>query len=817
MSLIGTGSPIGRPPSVSSGLPKAKNSDDASILQLMRERFEYVCKADEENRQNYVKNVRISSSNNQWDEEVKRRRGNNRPALTFNLLNLIVKQIIGDYRQNKMSIQVLPAGGPATEEKADIIAGLIRNIERDSNADEAYTNALECAARGNIGWIRILPEYEADDVFNQKLKILPVKNPLTVFCDPSAKLLTRADAEFMFVAEMISKDNFKRMYPKAEEMGWDIIDVQNGDEWGDKDQIRLCEYFTKERTTERLVAFSNGAVIVIENDDEIAALQTIGLTPVKEREAERINIRWRKCNGSHVLEEQLYQTKYIPLIPSLGEEVNMEGKALLRSAIYYAIDAQHSYNYERSTAIENSALTAKAPWKVTLKEIEMFRDQWDNANSTPLPYLVYTPDPAHPPGPERIEPATPSTAAMQNSQTAALDVQRTTGVFNSQVGEQSNVQSGIGLSEQQHQGQTSTYIFSDNLRSAIEHCGRVLVDWIPEIYDKDRTLRIINSEDDIEMQQVNQKQENILLGVTEVLNDITVGEYDVIVTAGKAFASRRREAVDGLIKWAQAFPQQAPMVADKVLQAMDVPGGEVMAERIKRSLPPQVINDPDSPEGQQIAQQAQQQQAQQQQMQQQLLQGKIQVERGKNQASMAKAGAEVQRANAEVVKAKADTIQTAIEMHTTQVEHVAGMLDKERMQQTTQIPQGPQAGAGAGINPAQAGTPSPMSVAPAASQGLQLQVVRSSEEQARDMDLHNGLTAIAQHLAHSHAANMEHTSNTHNLLAHIAEGQKALGEHLVHGHNAMAEHMKRQNEIAAAPVEAVRDKTGRIVGSRRKA
>jgi hypothetical protein len=789
MSSIGTGSPIGRPPGLSG---KKDSGSDSSVLTEMRQRFEQVCMVDDENRQSYIQNVRISSSADQWDAEVKKRRGSNRPALTFNLLNAVVKNIIGDYRQNKMAIKVMPAGGPATDDKADIIAGIIRNIEMQSNADQAYTNGLECSSRGNIGYFRVNSEYEANDVFNQKLVISPIHNPLTVYFDPNAKLLTRADAEYCLVTEMISKSEFRRLYPEAEEMGWDIVDVDadDADEWGNDEQIRLCEYFTKERVTERLVAFDNKMVVAIESDDEIEALEQLAIKPVKERQAERINIKWRKCNGSHILEERTFKTKYIPIIPVVGEEVNIEGKTCLRSAVYYAIDAQHSYNYERSTAIENSALSAKAPWKVTLKMIEMFRDQWDVANTTPTPYLIYTPDPAVPQGPERIEPPSPSTAAMQNAQLAAQDVQRTTGVFDAQLGEKSNVISGVGLSEQQSQGQTSTFIFLDNLRAAIEQCGRVLVDWIPYVYDTERVLRTINAEDDIEMETVNQKVENPLLGIAEVLNDITVGEYDVIVTAGKAFASRRAESVDGMLKWAQVFPQQAPLVADQILENMDVPGGDVMAARVKRSLPPQVVNDPDSPEGQQAAAQAQQQQAKMQQMQEQLLQGKMQAEQGKNQASMAKAQADVTKAHAEVTKSQLGIVQA-------QIDAKSHMVDAEidAREHGVSVPSQPAQGK--------------------QSSGVNVNIVKSPEDLDREGHINEGLTAIAGHLANTHHEQSQHTAVTHQLLSHLVNGQNAMAENLTKGHQAIAQQMAHQNAIAAAPTEAVRDKAGRITGSRK--
>jgi hypothetical protein len=742
----------------------------------MRKRFEYITGVDAENREAYIKSAWISSSNDQWDEEVKKHRGANRPAMTFNLLNLVVKQIIGDYRQNKMAISVLPAGGVATEESAEIIAGLIRHIERDSKAEESYTNGLECSARGNIGYFRVVSDYEQDEVAAQKLLIKPVKNPLTVYCDPAAKRVDRSDARYYLITEIMSKEEFKQLYPEAEENGWDIVDTSSDDlsDWGDDEQIRICEYFTKETRKVRLVLFDNGATIEIDNDEEIKALESINIHKIKERMVDRPYVKWRKCTGTTILEEADYKIPYIPIIPVLGEEVNLEGKTALRSAIYYAIDAQHSYNYERSASIERSALAAKAPWLVTQKQIELWRAQWDNANTTPQPYLIFTPDERMPTGPQRIEPPAASSADVQNSQNAAQDVQRTTGVFDSQVGAKTNVLSGVGLSEQQSQGVTSTFVFLDNLRAAIEFCGRILVDWIPQIYDSERTIRIINAEGDVEMIKINQNKQNPVLGVTEVLNDITLGKYDVIVTAGKAFASRRQESVEAMLKWAQSFPQQAPLIADQILENMDVPGGEVMAARIKRSLPPQVVDDPDSPEGQQAAQAA----AQQQQQQQMMLQSHMQLQQGKQQAEMAKTQATMVKAQAEVVKAHADTQTALIQAHAHQGEQAAQVLDNTRMQ--------------------------PVQAQPA----IQLEVKKSPEDAQRDNEIHQGISAIAEHLALAHHENTSHARATHELLGHVAQS-------LTHGHQAIAEQMKRQNELAAVPTVAVRDKTGRIVGSRK--
>lgn len=98
-----------------------------------------------------------------------------------------------------------------------------------------------------------------------------------------------------------------------------------------------------------------------------------------------------------------------------------------------------------------------------------------------------------------------------------------------------------------------------------------------------------------------------------------------------------------------------------------------------------------------------------------------------------------------------------------------------------------------------------------APQGIQLQVAKSPQDQQHDQALQQGLGAIMQHLANS----QQHSQATHELLGHIANGQNQMAEHMNHGHQQIAQALNQQNQIAQAPLEAIRDKTGRITGSRK--
>lgn len=600
--------------------PVVKDADD-EFLAKVRERFQHAQQASSDNRFNYVQDTEFSSTDDQWSSEVKRLRGNHRPALTFNRLNPIIKQIIGDYRQNKLSIKVLPASGDASDDVADILAGLIRNIEAQSNADMAYTNALECSARGGFGYFRVLTRYSGDNAFDQDIVIAPIHNPLTVYFDPAARLITREDAEWAFVTEMLPKDEFERQFPKAEP-----VNFEGMQDWSDKEGVRIAEYYEKERYQTRLGAFSNGIVMEIEDDEEIETLAQVGISLIREREAERIHILWKKMTGSQILEQRIIKSRYIPIVPVIGEEINIEGKVYTRSAIFYAKDAQRTYNYSKTTGIELTALAPRSPWLVTPEHIQGFQDQWDAANTTPSPYLVYNHDGSQPP-PQRIAPSTQPVGDMALAMGAADDIKATTGMHDASLGAPGNETSGVAISARQNEGDNATYIFIDNLKKGIEYCGRILLDLIPIFYDAERVVRVLDLEGNPKTEVVNQQDHNPVTGITKVLNSITTGKYDVTIITGPNFASRRAEALAGMVQLAQAYPQIMGIAGDLVVKNMDWPGADQIAERIKRTLPPQITTDPDSPEGKAMANQPPPPSPEEVK-----LQGQMQLEQAKTQA-----------------------------------------------------------------------------------------------------------------------------------------------------------------------------------------
>lgn len=791
---------------------------DEDILKQMRDRFGVAAEHESANRENWVKSVDMSSSTDQWPQDVVNFRGAGRPRLTINLLNGSCKQIEGDYRQNELAGNILPASYDADDDIADILGGMCRHIEQASNAKTVYLHGLRYASRGGWGWARVMPEYTNEGTFEQDLRIRAIYNTMTVYCDPKAVMPTREDARYMFVSEMVSKDDHLAEYKGADvRFTHNLEDFDDSfEDWVEEDgeRIRRVEYFTKEQVPARFVLFDNGATLEIASDGELQALQSIGWNPVKEKQAKRTQIRWRKCTAGEILEERVYKMPYIPLIPFLGEEINIKGKITLHSAIDYGIDPQLMYNYWKSTATESACLMPKAPLFVTPKQIQNFETQYKNLNTNPQPFVLFNPDPAQPGVPQRIAMPEQPIGEMAMAGGSQRDLQYTTNSFDANLGAPGQEVSGVAIGERQSQGTTGNFLFTDNTKTAIEHIWKVMLAFIPLVYDTERVVRVLNLEGKSSTETINQEIRNPILGTIEILNDITLGEYQVVIEAGKAFATRRREAVEGMIEWSKAFPQQSPMVADLVAENMDIPGGTQIAERVRRSLPPQIVNDPDSPEGQQAQAQAQQQQQAQQQLAQQMMQSKVAVEQGKNQAQMAKAQADVVKAGAEVTKAKADTMQAAIETHQKAAEHVADTLDQAR---TQSAPVQPVAGTPSAQTPiAQNNTqptvpamPSRQSDVAAYKQhqdnvnNLLSAITEHANNTEHQQNIEKLLAGMAQHQQNSDAKQDMHNNLMATMMSHIAEGNKILGHHMAHA-----------NAIAQAPVEAIRDKNGKITGRR---
>lgn len=590
-------------------------SDD--LLKEARERFDIAYTAEQENRERGVEDLRFLDGD-QWPEEIRRQREvDQRPCLTINRLPTYSDQIIGNARQNRPGIKIRPAGDDPpdgmiesdgviqTVKLSEIYEGLVRHIEYVSDAESAYDTALESSVQCGRGAFRILTEYSDDDAFDQDILIKRIPNPFTVYIDPFYTESDASDAQWLFVTEMIPKKEFEQRYPKANsvsELQSGIGDSAGWDGWITADSVRVAEYWKKVQVIKEIVLMPDGSVI---NGSDFDKLKQIDPTiqEIKRRTVKSHKVVYYLINGNEILEGgedgKPWMGKYIPVCMVFGKELNIENRRVYRSAIRNAKDAQRLNNYWTSSIAENIALAPKAPYLVTARQVEGFEDQWRSMNVTPSPYLLYNPDSQAPGAPQR-QPLTAIDSALITERLQSIDdIKQTTGIFDASLGRQGNETSGRAIVARQKQGDNTTFVFPDNLNRAVRLCGKILIDLIPRIYDTARVVRVRMATGEERTVKINHTVFDPATGQELIINDLSQGKYDVVVTTGQAYATQRLEAADSMLQFVQAVPGSGQFIADLIADSMDWPKADIIAERLRRVIPPQVLG----PEEQQTEQQ----------------------------------------------------------------------------------------------------------------------------------------------------------------------------------------------------------------------
>ena len=576
------------------------------IVQEAQERLEAAWIQDRENREDGFMDLKFLAGD-QWPNEIRlQREAQNRPCLTINRLPQFVNQVANTVRVNPPAIKAIPAGGEATAELAEIYSGLMRQIQYRSNATNVFANAVYYAVACGIGHFRVVTDFADENGFDQEILIKRIQHPLSVFWAPGSVEPDRSDAEYCLVSEMIGRKEFQKRFPDAAMTDFAApadLNAESGLFWANRDAVRVCEYWVKrphERTIARLA--SGETVDITEVDPE----ELRGLEIVAQRKVKSHKIEHYLLSGEEILEgPNQWAGRYIPIFPVIGSETSLETKVIRSGLIRFSRDSQQLYNFWRSAAAESIALAPRAPFLATPAMIAKFKGQWDTQNTVSRPYLLYEPDPDVPGGRPMREPPPDIPAALVNeSGMAADELKATTGVYDAALGAQSNEISGIAIRARESQGDISALHYQDNLMATLNHLGRVLIDLIPNIYDSERTVRIMQEDETHQPVRINVPVMGVN-GKPMLINDLNQGTYDVRVKIGPSYATRRAEAADAMLQFIQAVPQAASVAGDLVARNMDWPGADEIAERLKRMLPPQVTGEA-PPLGAQIAQAQQQ-------------------------------------------------------------------------------------------------------------------------------------------------------------------------------------------------------------------
>jgi hypothetical protein len=634
---------------------KKDTSRSDAIVKRALARFRMVVEIEGDQRDREVEDLRFDRAlpEDQWPEDMRKARAKGiapdgsvipeRPCLVIPKLDQPVQQTINEARKARLGVVIKPRGAKANKAGAEVRQGMIRTIEHDSRANLARIWALERASKCGRGWYRILKTYANDGDFDLDLVVARIKNQGSVYADPNAQEPDWSDAEFAIITSDMPTDEYRREYGKsamaamsAEELQ-SVCDVSPG--WvttGSGDDgtgtIRIAEYFWAEYEARTLILdpASGESRLLKKGEQEPAGVEV-------RRTVQKRQIKWAVINAVEVLDEEDWEGRYIPLVPVVGKEYNVDGESCWKGIVSNAKDAQRLYNYARSSQALRSGLESLAPWVMAEGQDEGYEAMWDEANTRAFTRLKYKPTTFEGhlvPPPQRNDlSSTNLSASVLLAREADMDIQATTHRFNPSLGKQDSTnRSGKAVQKLQEQGQQSASNYLENLAYiSMVHEGRILLDLLPIVYDRPgRVVRLLGDDPKDERQVVLQRPfipgpdgplltepgtEGLIPTVMKklrgkkpvkpILYDLREGDYTVSVNVGQAFATQQEADaafVEGAMK---AAPSLVPYLLDIYAELTGGTIGDRVAKRLQKVNPQ--LRDEEEESEQEIPPQVQQQ------------------------------------------------------------------------------------------------------------------------------------------------------------------------------------------------------------------
>lgn len=536
----------------------------------------------------------------QWPAAIQNSRNlESRPCLTINEVDAYCRQGENQQRQQRPRIKIHAVDSIADPKIAEVLGGITRHIEVNSNADWAYDTAFMFAQTMGWGYMRMRTDFTREDSFDQDIYIDQIENPFTVYFDPNSSLPDGSDAEKALITDLMRKKSFEKDYPGASTGGFQERAAGDTDaDWVTEHDIRLAEYYYMERTKAKLVKLSNGMVLWEDKlpPAELLAQQGIGI--VGDRDSYKRVVKWCKQTTFEILEEKVIPGRWIPVIPVYGSSYIVEGKRRRLGLVRFAKDPQRMVNFWQTATTESIALAPKAKWQMVAGQDEGFENEYAQANvssKTTLHYLARVEGiPETLPAPQRIQPEPPPAGQIQASMMASQNLQRVLGIYDPGVSQSRTHKSDKTINAEDQQTDQSNFHYYDNMTRSIKHVGKIILDWTPKVYDTQRVMRIIGDDGRPDQVTINEKKlSQDGQAIEEILNNVTVGTYDVVMDTGPGYNSKRQEAVAIFTEMlGTPLGEKIAMVADDlIVRQLDVPGADTIADRLAAANPMAQIDD----------------------------------------------------------------------------------------------------------------------------------------------------------------------------------------------------------------------------------
>lgn len=537
----------------------------------------------------------------QWAmEDIATLDAEGRPALTINTILPTVNTVLGEQSSRRADVKFKPRKG-GDEDVANTLTKVFMQVADNNKLDwveqQVFSDGLILDGRGYFD-VRV----DFSDSVEGEIRIT-AKDPLDILIDPDAKEYDPKSWNEVFETKWMTLDDIEEMYGKEKAEALRFI-AENGNSFGrdsvEYEETRYGDIDTREDFLGAQIPGEDEyrnvkALRVIERQhrklsrceyyvDPLTGDQRLVPEAWGDRKAKKFakdhnlsiiskmmkKVRWTVTCDQVVLHDDWSPYDDFTVVPYFAYFRRGKPFGMVRNLL----SPQEQLNKIASQELHIVNTTANSGWLVESGSlVGMNSDDLEEHGAETGLVLEYargtTP-------PVKIQPNQIPTGLDRISQKAATNIKAISGINDSMLGTDSAEVSGIAIQAKQNRGTIMIQVPLDNLGKTRQYLAEKTLNLIQRFYTEERLIQITNEEDPMKPREpmiVNQ-----MTPEGRIVNDLTLGEYDVVISTAPA-----RDSFDEM-QFAEAISLRSAGVAipdDAIIEYSHLSKKAELAKRIR--------------------------------------------------------------------------------------------------------------------------------------------------------------------------------------------------------------------------------------------
>jgi len=535
-----------------------KNLTKAEELTLAKNQWNAYSRARDHGHEEYVhmaKKCDMYYRGDQWDEfDMQQLDDQGRPALTINTILPTINAVLAEQSTKKADIQFKPRGG-GNQDLADVLTKVYAQIADNNKLDWVEQQVFSDGLIQDRGYFDVRVDF--DDHINGEVRI-EAKDPLDILIDPDAKHYDPRTWNEIFETKWMSIEEIEEVYGqnKADKLrllaetgttlGADSMEFEES-RYGDTDEYNYGQQYPGDPENARMLR----SIRVIERqyyrlDDCMYYVDSVtgdkrkvpNSWSKKKREQfaddygldiiskKMRRVRWTVTADTVVLFDDYSPYDHFTIVPYFPYFRRGKPFGMVRNLL----SPQEQLNKITSQELHIVNTTANSGWIVESGSLSgMTPDDLEEHGAETGLVLEFNRGSSPP---AKIPPNQIPTGLDRLGQKAARNIKEISGITDAMLGMDSPEVSGVAIKQKQGRGSLLLQVPLDNLAKTRQYLAEKILHMVQTYYTEERIIQITDESDPYKPR--NKLKINEMTPEGTIINDLTIGEYDVVVGTAPA-------------------------------------------------------------------------------------------------------------------------------------------------------------------------------------------------------------------------------------------------------------------------------------------